>query len=395
MKSPSRHLSKDGSPAVSRHRRESLRVLYFGTYREEYSRNRILIEGLRQNGVQVIECHETLWRSIEDRVQLASGGWRHPEFWQRAIRAYLQLLKKYFRSGDYDVMVVGYPGPTDIFLGWLLSRLKRRPLCWDILMSIYLVAMERKLDRFSPFTIRMLSWIEWVASRLPDRLVLESPEYVQWFCEQYHLSPDRFGLVPLGTNLDFIPPPAEKPDEIFRVVYFGSFIPNHGVEKMVGAARELAGDEMIQFEMIGTGPELDRVKAQAAKAGLENVTFLGWLDQDQFSRHLANADIVLGIFGETPQSMMTIQNKIYECLAMGKPLITGESPLIRRTFEHGKHMFICQRTPQSLAEGIRTLRENRELCETIAREGNAYFNERFQVKHIGRMLLDCLEDLLS
>ena len=37
-----------------------MRVCYFGTYRAEYSRNQIMIEGLRRNGVEVIECHETL-----------------------------------------------------------------------------------------------------------------------------------------------------------------------------------------------------------------------------------------------------------------------------------------------------------------------------------------------
>ena len=52
-----------------------LHVCYFGAYREEYSRNRIMIEGLRRNGVEVVECHALLWRRIEDRVAVASGGW--------------------------------------------------------------------------------------------------------------------------------------------------------------------------------------------------------------------------------------------------------------------------------------------------------------------------------
>ena len=48
-------------------------VCYFGTCRENYSRNQIMVEGLRRNGVEVIECHEKLWEGIEDRVQAASG----------------------------------------------------------------------------------------------------------------------------------------------------------------------------------------------------------------------------------------------------------------------------------------------------------------------------------
>ena len=72
---------------------QPLRVCYFGTYRANYSRNQIMIEGLRCNGVEVIECHETLWHGIEDRVQTASGGWLHPSFVCRVARVYWRLLK--------------------------------------------------------------------------------------------------------------------------------------------------------------------------------------------------------------------------------------------------------------------------------------------------------------
>jgi hypothetical protein len=42
-----------------------LKVRYFGTYREEYSRNQIMIEGLRRAGVDVVECHVELWISTD------------------------------------------------------------------------------------------------------------------------------------------------------------------------------------------------------------------------------------------------------------------------------------------------------------------------------------------
>ena len=74
--------------------RQPLRVCYFGAYRAEYSRNQIMMEGLRQSGAQVSECHVELWTGIEDRVQAASGGWIHPRFFVRVIRAYLELLRQ-------------------------------------------------------------------------------------------------------------------------------------------------------------------------------------------------------------------------------------------------------------------------------------------------------------
>ncbi len=51
-----------------------LRVCYFGTYRQHYGRNQIMIAGLRAQGATVYECHETLWHGIDDRVQQVRGG---------------------------------------------------------------------------------------------------------------------------------------------------------------------------------------------------------------------------------------------------------------------------------------------------------------------------------
>src|SRR4030065_2574063 len=130
-----------------------LRVCYFGTYRENYSRNQMMITGLRLNGVIVDECHETLWHGIEDRVRAASGGWMRPSFWGRILSTYLRLIRHYLQVGDYDVMMVGYPGQMDVFIARILTWLKHKPLVWDVFMSIYLIAVERGLDKRNRFGI--------------------------------------------------------------------------------------------------------------------------------------------------------------------------------------------------------------------------------------------------
>jgi len=48
-----------------------MRVCYFGTYDLNYSRNRILIEGLERNGIDVVECHVPLWQGTSDKVAAA------------------------------------------------------------------------------------------------------------------------------------------------------------------------------------------------------------------------------------------------------------------------------------------------------------------------------------
>ena len=94
-------------PKPSRPSGRPLRVCYFGTWRPRYSRNLIMIQGLREQGVEVYECHASLWRGIEDRVEVATGGWFHPVFVGRMVRATLRLVRRYLAAPQHDVVVVG------------------------------------------------------------------------------------------------------------------------------------------------------------------------------------------------------------------------------------------------------------------------------------------------
>ena len=380
-----------------------LRVCYFGAYRSEYSRNRILIEGLRRNGVDVIECHEQLWHGIEDRVQTVEGGWKRPAFWIRLVRVYVRLMRKYARlGGDYDVMVVGYPGQFDVFLARLLSWRHRRPLAWDIFMSLYLIALERSLHRSSPFAVNLLRIIERLATRLPDGLILDTQQYVDWFERTHGVSPDRFRLVPTGAGSDRFHPgaPSDARDqrfgEPFRVLYYGTFIPNHGVPTIIEAARWLGPHTDICFELIGEGPQRPAAEALARRLGLENVIFVDWLDQEALQERVRAADVCLGAFGTTPQSLMTVQNKIYEGLAMAKPVLTGDGPAVRDAFQHGEHLFLCPRNdPMALAAAIVELQQNAALRARVAQAGHERFCRHFTVEALGRRFAQHLSALVQ
>ena len=375
-----------------------LRVCYFGTYRSNYSRNRIMIEGLRRNGVIVEECHETLWFGIEDRVKIASGGWRNPSFLFRSLVAYLRLIRKYFLFKNHDIIVVGYPGQFDVFLAYLLGRLTNKPLVWDIFMSVYLIALERGLDKKSLLSIRLLRWLEKTACRLPDLLILDTAAYVFWFRATHRISSQKFRLVPTGAD-DRVFKPLEKeklqPGR-FQVLYYGTFIPNHGVEYIIEAAQLLSGNKKICFEFIGDGPEKTKSQQRVKDLRLTNIYFIDWLSPNELQHKISEADVCLGVFGNTPQSLMTVQNKIYECLAMAKPVITGESETVRKDFIHQKEIFLCSRAdPTSLAEAIQQLCDNQELRAMLAENGYNKFKKYYSVGQIGSTFKSHMLDLIS
>jgi len=54
---------------------------------------------------------------------------------------------------------------------------------------------------------------------------------------------------------------------------------------------------------------------------------------------------------------MTVQNKIYECMATGKAVIAGRSPAIEQNFIDSQQILSVNRNHYGIAEGIKYLFE--------------------------------------
>ena len=69
-------------------------------------------------------------------------------------------------------------------------------------------------------------------------------------------------------------------------------------------------------------------------------------------------------------------------LAMKKPVIVGDNPATKELFTHAHNVYMCAMADaHSLAQAIKTLKENKELREYIAQAGfTAFKNLRTKEK---------------
>jgi glycosyltransferase involved in cell wall biosynthesis len=348
-----------------------------------------MIAALEKAGIDVLKCHVKLWHGIEDRVTTVEGGWKKPAFWWRVVRAYFLLIWRFLKIGDFDILMVGYPGQFDVFLAKIIAILRGKPLVWDVFMSIYLIAKERGLEEEHKFAVSMIRWIEARALRLPDLLIQDTQEYVSWLQKEYGISNENFRLVPTGAD-DRMFNPSREADQTngkpCRVLYYGSFIPNHGVMKITEAAELLKSNADVVFLFIGDGPQKPDVEDYIRDHRLTNINLLGWVSQEELIQHIEQADICLGAFGNTPQSLMTVQNKIFECLAMGKPVITGDSPAVRNLLPAGSVVLCGRDDPRELADAILDLKQDSERRTALSQNAIRVFNEYFSITSLGEKL---------
>jgi len=178
-----------------------MRVCYFGTYDMGQSRNRAIIDGLWQNGVEVIECHAELWRDTADKMGAVKRGLFAPSLWRRFLVSYLRFLREYARVGHYDAMMVGYAGDFDVFLAKLLAILSRKSLVFDIFIPLTEIIVEdRKLACWGSLLAEMVYLVDRFSCRLVDLVLLDTETHARYLHDEFGVDTDKLRWAYIGAE---------------------------------------------------------------------------------------------------------------------------------------------------------------------------------------------------
>lgn len=237
-----------------------------------------------------------------------------------------------------------------------------------------------------------------VAGYLPDMLLVQTRRFAAFLESRYQLQIAKMHVAPLGVNdLLFFPHRAGLTPDPARltVLYFGSYIPNHGVPVILDAIELLRGDRRFHFRFVGDGAGKAAALAAAQTRGLD-IEFLPRVEFSEVPEQINRADIVLGVFGDTPQADMALANKVLQPLAMQKTVLAGDTHAIREHFTHGEHLqLVPLADAPALAEGLRQLAADAAMRARLAEAGYQRFRERLTPRVVGAGLCARLESLLT
>lgn len=365
-------------------------MCFFGGYDVDYPRNSVLRWGLSANGVSVTQAHAE----------------RRSRFWLR----YPMLLLRFWRhgrkraseQGDSFLFVPEFcqkDVPLARSLAWLFSR----KLIFDPLASRFetkILDWRRKPeDSLAAWWNRQLDRL---AFRLANLVLADTQAHGDYYCGEFGLSREKVEVVPVGFDdrvftrglaESSTTPAYHSSGPLFTVMFFGSFLPLHGVETIIEAAHRLSKkDRTICFKFIGAGQTLPRVRQRARTLGLANVAFEGWTDQSTLARKVAReADLVLGLFGQTAKAARVVPHKVFQALALRKPVVTALTPAAREFFEHRQNIFFSPPgDAASLAEAILELRTDASLRRAMAERGFELAWQKFTPKALGSQLAEIL-----
>ena len=355
-------------------------VLAFGTFNSKHAANALLLGDLRRAGAEVRVCHAPLWEATRDKrrayfaplglLRLALG-------YARAVVGLVARFPDAARGAE--LIVTGFNGQLDVLLARRLAG--RRRILFAPLVTISETLIDDRGD-YEPdsFAARLFSWLDRRSLAAADIVLLDTRAHRDWAVARLGLRPERVVVQYLGAEPIFAP--AERaqredgggeardlapvggaqrgasggalaPPPRLRVLCYSSYLPLHGSLVVARAARLIAPDEGICFDLVGDGP--DRAASDALVHELPHVWLTEWVPYEELAARIARADVVLGIFGTSQKAAMVVPNKVYQAAQVGRAIVTGDTPAIREVLVPDESVIAIAPDPEALAGALRTL----------------------------------------
>lgn len=334
-------------------------VLLWGTYDLDKPRTRLLRDGLASIGVEVIEVHKDIWAGHADKSQLSRL--RMIGLLLQVLLSYPRLIFRYLRAPDHDLVLVPYMGQFDVLILWPFAWLRRRPVVWDMFLSLYdTVVNDRKLAPARSISGYGLYLLEWLGCRAAASVLWDTSAHANRMSRLFRLKPGKVDAVPVGAEPGAFKrlPARTKTDAPTRLLFYGQISPLHGIDTILAAAVSDRG-RRYQWRIIGTGQDQALVDAARNAPDATHISWDAWVPYDRLADEIAQADICLGIFGISEKAASVVPNKVFQALFSGRPVITRASPAMSEAFPdaHAGLQLVPPADPMALLDAVERLEQ--------------------------------------
>lgn len=352
-------------------------VLFWGRFGPEYSRNRVYISLFKELGWDV-RLFLVKWCCALGDVEFALRGPKGPK---------------------PDLVWVPVCRQRDAAAATRWARRHGIPVVFDPMISYWdkKVLEQRKWKADEPRAKRLLAW-EAKRFNAVDRLLCDTSCHADFFHTRLGVPREKLRVLFTGTD-EAVFKPADRPEDDpphdpkapLRVLYHGAFLPLHGTEVIVEAARRTQHLN-LHWDFLGWGAR--KAAAMEMAKDLPNVTFLDRVPYVEVPRVIRTADIVLGVFGTTEKASRVIGNKVYEAMACCRPVInetcTGYPPEAKTC---PAITFIPPGDPQALVDAVLPWIDRRDALYALRQPARDFFERHLSMAVIKRQLADILADL--
>lgn len=292
-----------------------------------------------------------------------------------------------FKIKKQDVLMVESP---PLFLGitaYLLAKLKGAKMVFnvsdlwpesaeklEIISNKTLLSMATKLEEFCYRKAALISGqtqgiVKNISGRFPNKKVywLKNGVDINFYDVNKTIEENAWRKEHNYSSEDFI-------------LFYGGIIGHaQGLDVILNAAKELENYENIKFVLLGNGPEKERLLKLKAELGLNNLQFFDAVPKSQMQKIIMDTNASIIPLKRLDLFKGAIPSKIFENLALKKPIILGVEGEAEELFiQQGKcGVSFTPEDSKYLAKQILHLYNNPNLVKELGENGLAYVSENF------------------
>ena len=170
----------------------------------------------------------------------------------------------------------------------------------------------------------------------------------------------------------------------FLIMYAGIIGLAQGLDVILDAAILLPAESKIVYLLLGDGPEKSRLMQRVNDENITRVKFLELVSREVVPSYVDAVDVAVIPLKKMDLFLGAIPSKIFENLALAKPLLLSVDGEARRLFidEGNAGLFIEPENSQKLAEKSLYLEANPDVVKTMGANGQSYVQKFFMRKKI-------------
>ncbi len=304
---------------------------------------------------------------------------------------------------DVDLIIGTSPQIFSPLAAWIVSFFKRTPWIFEIrdILSESLKAVNLINNHF---LLNFLEKFEIFLYKRADSIVVVTNGFKQTLVDQ-GINIDKIKVVTNGVNLDKFKVIEKDADllnsldmkDCFVAGYIGTHGLAHGLDTILYAAKDLQdirNTKNIKFLFLGDGANKKSLVSLSKELNLNNVIFLDTVPRDQVHLYWSILDVSIIHLRKTKMFNTFIPSKIFECMAMGIPLlhcVAGESSHIVSSNKIGR--IIEGDNKSLLVSNILEMSQN-ELEMTGYRRACIESSKKYNRENLSEKMLKIFENLL-
>lgn len=362
--------------------------------KEEKYKGRFITREQEAENIEILRCNvsESYNKSFLGR------------FWAYISFAFSTIWAGLFNVCNYDVIICTSPPLTVGLTGWVLSRLKRKPMVFEV-RDLW---PESAIDTgvlTNKWLIKLSYWLEKKSYRSSTLINVLTPAFKENLINFKNINPDKICFIPNGADLDIFKPgpinnwvrKKHNLGDSFVVTYVGAHGRANCLIQLLEAAKLFKEkDPDVRIMLVGDGMEKSMLKEKAREWNLSNVIFVDSVPKGVIVDYVAASNVCTAVLKKVETFKTVYPNKVFDYMSAKRPVILAIDGVARKLIEDANAgIYVEPENAEEFSDAVIKLKNDSSLIKMHAEDGYKFVVDNFDRSKLAGKYLKIIYDKVN